>query len=514
MARRPLSSIAAVSCALLFGCSDAEQSTENPTQITPAAGSSSGQAGSGSAGRASSAGSAAAGGAGAGNAAGQSAGAAGRAAVAGASAGQPAAPAAGGGASAPDAGTDPGGATAPLERAMIAADTAPAVSESDYASFIDHLNQFGLELGQKQAAANDFTTKNLVYSPLSASYALGMTYAGARGTTADEMKKVLGDSFAAGVFHKSANRLARELASRVTVNMDRKIELSLADALFVENTFALEPAFLETMARDYDTGVFREDFIRAFEPARMHINTWVAKQTRDRIQDLLPMGSLDESTRLVLVNALYFYGSWAIPFKANSTSDAPFHTLAGATTQVKTMHGELAVPYATAPDYAVAELPYEGRKLRMTLVLPAAGKFESVRSQLSAAWLRTATASLGTKTLNVALPKWKVTAGSFSLKPALEELGMKTAFTDAADLSGLSKAGSLKIDDVVQKAFIAVDELGTEAAAATGVTVGLTSAPLEVIPFIVDRPFLYFIRDDNGSVLFSGHIVDPSQMSQ
>jgi len=177
---------------------------------------------------------------------------------------------------------------------------------------------------------------------------------------------------------------------------------------------------------------------------------------------------------------------------------------------VPTMHSELQAQYASTADFAVAELPYEGNHVRMTIVVPAAGKFESVRSQVSSTWLSQAVGGLESKVLQVALPKFKLTVGAFDLTSGLQALGLKQAFTDAADFSGISHHAQLSISGVVQKAFIALDENGTEAAAATAVVVG-TTAVIETVPFVVDRPFLFFIRDDSGAVLFSGQVVDPSR---
>jgi serpin B len=291
-----------------------------------------------------------------------------------------------------------------------------------------------------------------------------------------------------------------------------KLELNIADTIFVDRSVTLQMPFLDLLSREYDSGVRRVDFINAYEPARMTINAWVEEQTKDKIQDLLPAGSISDATRLVLVNALYFYGSWVTPFSPSATQAAAFKTLAGASVQAPTMHAELRLAYRAGDKFELAELPYEGNQMRMTIVLPAAGQFEAVRAQVSAAWLEQAVADLPIKLLNVSLPKFKMTVGSFSLKPGLKALGMNQPFADDADFSGIATGIPLSISDVVQKAFIAVDENGTEAAAATGVIVGTTSVPVDQpIPFTVDRPFLFFIRDANGAVLFSGHVVDPAK---
>jgi len=206
--------------------------------------------------------------------------------------------------------------------------------------------------------------------------ALAMTCAGARGQTSLEMKAMLGDSFPGDAFHVAANRLARELRTRATSRTDandetRKVELNLVDSIFVERTLMLEAPFLDLLAREYDSGVRQVDFKHAFEPARVEINDWAAGETKDRIKNLLPHGSINGFTRIVLVNALYFYGSWSAPFAHEGTTDAAFHALSGEV-QVPTMHAQAAFDYARHDQFAVAELPYEGGALRMTIVLPGA----------------------------------------------------------------------------------------------------------------------------------------------
>lgn len=402
-----------------------------------------------------------------------------------------------------------------LQRSLVAPNDTPGVSDSDYPTFTTQLRGFGLELGQQLATTEQLTTENLVYSPLSAAYALAMTYGGARGETAAEMKMTLRDTFAEGVYHTAANRLARELASRETV-ADRgdgrvaKIELNLAAALFLERTLTVQPTFLDLLAREYDSGVWLLDFRGAHEAARMSINDWVAEQTRDKIKDPLPMGSVDQETPFVLVNALYFYGSWSHPFPHEATSPADFHMLSGEAKQTPTMYvNGIQTSYASAAAFSAAELSYLGGGLSMLIVLPNEGRFEMVRSMVSGEWLAQTEASLEPALLNVALPKFKMTVG-FNLTDGLKALGMKQAFTDAADFSGL--APGVKVADVLQKCFIAVDEDGTEAAAATAVLGAPTSAPVDPpIPFVVDRPFLFFIRDKTGAVLFSGQVVDPTK---
>ena len=454
----------------------------------------------------------AAGSGGAGSSAAGSGGSGGAAGKAGAG-GKPSAAGGGGGGSGGGAGH---AAEASVERASIAADDQPKIEDSAYSALVAQLNKLGLELGQRQAEANKLTDKNVVYSPLSASIALSMTYAGARGQTATEFAELLSAGMPADTYHAGVNRLIRELASRAQDGKDsagnpRKIELNIADAVYLDKQLNVGAEFLNELARNYDTGVHREDFRHAFEDSRMHINDWVAGETHDKIQNLLPQGALNDMTRLVLVNALYFYGSWLNTFNPMATSPADFHTLADQTVSVPTMVRQGGLRYSTGADFAAVQLPYVGDHLSMLVVVPNDGKFESVRKAVTSDWLKSVIDAGAQRTVRLALPKFKMTVGAFSLSDSLEAMGLETAFSDKADFTGISSDEPLQISSVVQKAFISVDENGTEAAAATAVTVGTTSAPVDIVELNVDRPFLFFIRDDSAAVLFSGQVVDPSK---
>jgi serpin B len=412
-----------------------------------------------------------------------------------------------------------GGSSEQVEtvRGTAQAERSPKVDDAAYQKLIGQLNKFGLDLGRKQAELNKLTTSNIVYSPLSASIALSMTYAGAETTTADAFNTVLGGGIDAEVYHTGINRMLRQLASRVRSDQVapcdvRKIELNIADRVYVDKALSLQPRFLNQLSRHYDIGVHIEDFRNAFEPARLGINDWVAAETRDRIRDLLQPGDLDGWTRLVLVNALYFYGSWASPFVKEATGDKDFHTLAGNTVKAPTMHSIGSLRYSQGDGFAAVELPYVGQELHMFLVLPNEGQFETVRDAASADWLKAAIDSVEARNVSLALPKFEMTV-RFKLAQSLAALGLATAFSSMeADFKGITEDEPLWINDVIQKAFIKVDEKGTEAAAATAVSVASGSAaPSEVVPFNIDRPFLFFVRDLDGAVLFSGQVVDPLQ---
>lgn len=404
-----------------------------------------------------------------------------------------------------------------LDRSTVEADTAPAIDDADYAKLIRQLNQFGVELGIRQAEANHQTTINNIYSPLSVAVALSMTYGGARTATAEEIGKVLAGDIAEETLDRGVNRLSRELMSRELNDMSmtqtpKRIELSLVDTMYVERSYEVEDSFLDGLARNYDAGVHRVDFIHAWEPARMEINAWVASQTHERIKDLIPMGKIDRLTRFVLVNALYFYASWLTPFDTHQTRDADFHALDDSTVSAPTMHGGGFLRYAAGSGFATVDLPYVGGHLSMAIVLPDAGQFETVRKAMSGAWIEKTLGSLTQAHVALALPKFKFTSKTFSLRSSLIAMGMKTAFDSRnADFSGINPDPTLYISEVLQKAFVGVDEAGTEAAAATAV-IGASgsAAPTNVVQFTVDRPFLFIVHDDSGAVLFTGHVVKPT----
>ncbi|MET0384673.1 MAG: serpin family protein [Polyangiales bacterium] len=401
-----------------------------------------------------------------------------------------------------------------LARSAVEPDTTPDIAEADYTACISQLSSVGLALGQQLTASHNLTSTNHVYSPLSASFALSMAYAGARGDTAAELKRVLGDVWPEGTFHSAMNRLARELASRVTSRTDARgtaheVALSLADALFVERSLTLQPDFLDLLSREYDSGVHQLDFKGAPQPARAAINAWVAQKTEDQIQELLPEESLNALTRLVLVNALYLHATWASAFAPWETQAGTFHA-PSADVQTPFMNDERLSAYRSTTDYAVAELPYEGGELRMTIVLPHADKLDVVRSQVSGAWLSEAVRDLADTNVHISLPKFKVTSESLSLVPTLEAMGLAALFTGAADLSGITTQEKLMVADVLHQAHIAVDEQGTVASAATAVVARTDAALADPQAFVVDRPFLFFIRDHSGAVLFAGQVIDPT----
>lgn len=354
---------------------------------------------------------------------------------------------------------------------------------------------------------------NVFFSPYSISTALAMTYSGARGETASQMAQVL-------QFHLPAAQLppafAGLQANLNTIQREGHVQLAVANSLWPQSGFTFLPAYLALCKKYYDTSIRSVDFAGHTEAARNEINGWVEDKTQKKIVELLKPGTVDGSTRLVLVNAIYFKGSWANKFDAGKTQNQPFHVSPETTTTVPLMEQTDEFGYAEFPDLQALSLSYAGNELSMVVLLPGEtnglGKLES---QLTAGNLQLWTSQLWSHKVHVFLPKFTVTCG-LSLADTLASLGMTDAFDSAkADFSGMDGRKDLFISHVIHKAYVKVDEEGTEAAAATAVTMMLGAMPMNPPPipvFRADHPFLFLIRDNQtGSILFLGRVTDPAQ---
>jgi serpin B len=354
---------------------------------------------------------------------------------------------------------------------------------------------------------------NLFYSPYSISAALAMTYAGARGQTESQMARALHFDLPQKDLHESFALLAGELASRGQDAAGKDGEgfrLNVANALWLQQGFDLLPDYLATVESAYAAGPRPVDFEGAPEEARVTINDWVAGETQDRITDLIPPGVISALTRLVLTNAIYFNAAWAMPFEKALTTDEIFTLLDGEQVSVPMMRQTESLPYTSGDGYQAVLLPYDAEGLAMVILLPDEGRFEAFEGSLDGARLAEIEAGLGRQQVALSMPRFEFES-QFRLSRALASLGMEEAFTAAADFSGMTGSRDLFISEVVHKAFVSVDEEGTEAAAATAVIMDLTSAPAEVVEMTVDRPFLFLIRDvHTGALLFLGRVVDPS----
>ena len=389
-------------------------------------------------------------------------------------------------------------------------DTHPSVAQSDIAAAVDGNNAFALDLYQSLRSQDG----NLILSPYSISLALAMTYAGARGETESQMMQAL-HFLPQDREHSALNALDLKLAqSGKSQNQDQQpLQLNIANALWAEQTYKFQQDYLDLIARDYGAGIQLADFIHQYEPARKDINQWVSDQTKNKIQNLLPQGTVNSDTRMVLVNAIYFKADWDTPFDPNSTSDSQFNLLDGSQTQVKMMYADLSgLPYVQGDGYQAIELPYSGDTAAMDVLVPDSGKFDSFEGALDSQKLNDILNSLQPNRVHLGIPKFTYSS-EFGLSKPLESLGMKDAFDpNAADFSGMTGQRDLSISDVVHKAFVAVDEKGTEAAAATGVIMRATSALLPSVSLTIDRPFIFIIRDaTSGQILFVGRVLNPAQ---
>ena len=374
---------------------------------------------------------------------------------------------------------------------------------------MENNNTFALDLYRSLQAHDG----NLIYSPYSISLALAMTYAGARGETESQMAQTLHFLPQDGL-HPAFNALDLQLAERGKAASDEEtpLQLNIANAVWAEQTYPFLQSFLDTIALNYGAGIRLADFINQYEAVRKEINDWVSDQTEEKIKDLIPEGVLDQDTRMALVNAIYFKADWLSRFEAESTQDAAFHLLDGSDVNVPMMHQDTFIPYAQGDGWQAIELAYQGETAAMDIIVPDQGRFEQVESNLDYESASVMLNSLQPASVTLGLPKFKYES-EFGLADQLKALGMTDAFDpDLANFTGMSERDDLYISAVIHKAFVAVDEKGTEAAAATAVIVGVTSAPVFDVTLTVDRPFIFLIRDiPTGQILFIGRVLNPAQ---
>lgn len=355
---------------------------------------------------------------------------------------------------------------------------------------------------------------NLFYSPHSISVALAMTYAGARGETARQMEEVLRFQLPADQLHPAFNVLDLVLSSRGENGGGQDggdFRLNIANAVWGQKGYAFLPHFLDTLAENYGAGMRAVDFVENPEASRTAINDWVAERTEETIQDLIPQGVIDQMTRLVLTNAIYFNAAWCYPFDEDRTTSDPFHLLSGDRVNVPMMHRTETFNHAvheTTQAQAV-ELLYAGEEASMIILLPASGEFDQFEDALSPDLIGEISKLLRPTRLRLSVPSFEIES-EFRLADTLAGMGMPDAFdSESADFSGMAETRELYLSAVVHKAFVKVDERGTEAGAATGGTIGVTSLPPA---FTADRPFIFLIKDNaTDAVLFVGRVMDPRQ---
>jgi serpin B len=367
------------------------------------------------------------------------------------------------------------------------------------------MNEFATSLYRQLAGGDD----NLIFSPFSISTAVSMVLNGARGQTAAQIAQVLHQLYPDPQYDTAVSALADELAKAADTGGN---ELVIANGLWVQRGFAIEPDFSKTVQTIYRAPLSPLDFEGNAEGARSAINSWTAQKTKRRIQELFKPGSLDSHTRLVLTSAIYFYGKWQSVFRPGSTHPAPFRLTGGGTAETKFMHQTAMFGYAETPLLQILEMRYMGTPLTFDVLLPKTNDgLAGLEKSLSPDTLAACCSALKNQRVDVTIPKFRVEA-EFSLRDTLSRMGMPEAFQRSADLSGIDARRDLFLSDVRHKAFVDVAEEGTEAAAATGASVSLMSAIVGPPPvvFRADHPFLFLIRDTrSGVILFAGRLMKP-----
>ena len=404
--------------------------------------------------------------------------------------------------------TDSNVPVAPVASTSPAKISVRAATSSEIAAVVKANNQFSFDLYSRYKTTQ--AGKNIFYSPYSITTALGMTYEGARGTTATEMQKTL---------HIPQNADSRKAANASIIASLNKgsssFTLKTANALWAEKTFPFLPDFIGTVGSYFGGSVTNLDFKNTPDTARTTINSWVSDQTNKKITDLIPSGAITDATRMVLTNAIYFKGTWVIQFDKSQTKPADFTLASGAkvSAPLMSLSGEKAVfGYAENDLEQVISLPYKGDRLSMWVILPKASTMKAVESSLSANSIAVLSKSMSKQRVILYLPKFTFKT-TYQMADDLTALGMPTAFTGAADFSGMDGQKDLQISQVIHQAFIDVNEEGTEAAAATAVIMKTTAIynPKPIPEFRADHPFVFLIQDNlTGDILFMGKVMDPT----
>ena len=369
-------------------------------------------------------------------------------------------------------------------------------------------NKFALELYGKLENQQG----NLFLSPYSISTALAMTSAGAIGQTEKQMAETL--CFAPmknEQFHKSFGEIIKQLNAS---GKKGGYELAVANSLWGQNGYKFLPDFLTIVRENYGGDLEQVDFAAQTEAARKKINAWVESKTKDKIKELIKAGTLDSMTRLVLTNAIYFKGKWESQFKPEQTQDAPFTLLGGQNVNAPMMHQTGKFGYMETDILQALEMPYVNNDLSMVVLLPKkADGVKDLEKELVSDNLADWLARIHKREVQVFFPRFKMTS-EFELAKVLGAMGMPDAFSGKADFSGMTGNRDLFISAVIHKAYVEVNEEGTEAAAATGVTMKLTSIPTPSPVFRADHPFIFLIRDNQtGSILFLGRVANPASQN-
>jgi serpin B len=395
--------------------------------------------------------------------------------------------------------------------------TDPDAAPAELDELVTGNNAFTFDMFQALRSADG----NLFYSPYSISLALAMASAGARGETASQMVATLHFTLPDDRLHPAFNTLDLDLARRpeqaADVDKNQRFALSIVNSMWGQKGWPFLSEFLDLLALNYGAGMRLVDYMNAPEEARRAINDWVSEQTKARIKDLVPQGLITPDTTLVLVNTIYFKAAWQYEFDSSQTKDGPFTLLDGSQVSAPLMSLDhpASLGYASGEGWQAVTLPYKGGMTEMVIIVPDEGWFTEFEASLSADRFDEFLAGMEPKRVALTIPKFSFTS-SYQLKDVLSGMGMPLAFDDKqADLSGIDGRRDLFIRDVVHKAFVAVDEAGTEAAASTAVIIAPTAMLMPDVELTINRPFFFVIRDvPTGSILFVGRVVNPVPESE
>jgi serpin B len=423
--------------------------------------------------------------------------------------------------------TSPAGRSGGLSVAQSAVVREPVgdVAQASIAAAVNANNAFALDLYahvRESAPAG-----NLLTSPVSASLALTMTYAGAKGATSTQMASALHFGTDSSAILEGQNALSQVLAQDASDALKSDTQsasasgspapspddyaVQVVNSVWGQTSYPWAPSFLDVLAKNYGAGIYQEDFASQPDPARLAINAWVSDSTANKINDLLPAGSIDPNTRMVLVNAIHLKLPWATAFSKSNTAPSTFTTGSGGTVNDFAMTQSLETGYADDGQAQIVSLPLAGHALRVVIALPH-GDLATYEKGLSVSSMPFQ--PLGSAQVALSLPKFAFTSPTFSLTAALMAMGMTDAFKPGiADFTGMCAQppdGRLYVADVLQKAMIAAQETGIEAAAATAVILARHASISMPVAMVVNRPFLVAIVDATGAILFLGHIDDPT----
>jgi serpin B len=400
----------------------------------------------------------------------------------------------------------------PQAKSTVARNLNPQVSAADLGAVANGNIDFALKAFNLLAPSG---AGNTVFSPYSVTQAVALAAAGANGNTLNGIDQALSFSLPQARLNPALNELNLQLDAKTSGGYDiqsgQAPNLTIANAIWAQRGFSLQPAYLDTLAQNFGAGVNQVDFAASPVAARMDINAWAAQQTNGMVTNLIPMDAIADTTRLMLTNAVWFKGGWSSPFNAAATQNAPFHAIDGSATNAPFMNQIASLPYFAGNGVKAVDIPYVGNNLSMLIVMPDEGTMPAYQASLTAASYHDLLNSLKTDgRVALSLPKFSF-ASLPDLGTTLQALGMRDAFDAAkADFSGMDGGRDLSIKAIFQQAKISVDEQGTEAAAATAVMATIVSAEFnqpQPVPIVVDHPFLFFLRDrQSGTILFMGKV--------